>query len=446
MVDPVMPLASLWAAEPTELPRPRRAFAERLARARCCSTAPWARCCSAAASPSARRSTSSSRRARSSSAPIHREAIAAGADIIETNTFGANRFRLAPYGLADRAGRLNRRAAQLAREARDVAAVGTCSSPGRSARSRPPSTRPDASPRRTPSGPPSGSRSTACWRAASTCSSSRPPRRSRSCCCHRGGAAPARTCRSLASMTFGEDLVAIDGTTPETAARALAAAGVDGLGVNCGVGPGGLPRGAGADGRGDRGAPLLIMPNAGLPSRVEGQFVYAADPAYFAGAVPRFLEAGARLIGGCCGTTPEHIAAMRQALDRELARASGTATAIAAAPTLRRPVRHRRDAWSRERARASATARRRRRPPASPAGLADGRFVISVEIDPPRSVRIERTLEAARAARRRPASTWSTSATARWPACAWARWPSPSASSTTWTSSAWSTSRPATAT
>jgi homocysteine S-methyltransferase len=75
------------------------------------------------------------------------------------------------------------------------------------------------------------------------------------------------------------------------------------------------------------------MPNAGLPTRIEGRFVYAADPAYFAAEVPRFLDAGARLIGGCCGTTPEHIAAMRGALD-----AIGTAMP-AETPAAERPAR-----------------------------------------------------------------------------------------------------------
>jgi homocysteine S-methyltransferase len=140
--------------------------------------------------------------------------------------------------------------------------------------------------------------------------------------------------------------------------------------------------------------PLLIMPNAGLPSRVEGQFVYAAGPAYFAEAVPRFLAAGARLVGGCCGTTPDHVAAMRQALDKELARVRGTEAATAGGPV-------RLEAGASPRStivERSGTVTPHEPPP--PTGLAtklgEGRFVISVEIDPPRSVRIERTIEAAR--------------------------------------------------
>ncbi len=323
---------------------------------------------------------------------IHREYAAAGADIIETCTFGANRLRLAPYGLADRAGRLNRRAAQLAREARDVAGrdVLVAGSIG-----------PLAAPIQTPDRPDEHSIRAAIREqveglleggvdlliletSSDLADLLLAIEEARALC----------DLPVLASMTFGEDLVAMDGTTPEAASIALAAAGVDGLGVNCGVGPVACLE-ALAQMAPDHGAsPLLIMPNAGLPSRVEGQFVYAAGPAYFAESVPRSLAAGARLIGGCCGTTPDHIAAMRQALDRELARASGTAAALAAAPTLGAGAAPRTVVT--ERAPGSATAQEA--PPATGLArkLAEGRFVISVEIDPPRSVRIERTLEAAR--------------------------------------------------
>jgi homocysteine S-methyltransferase len=199
----------------------------------------------------------------------------------------------------------------------------------------------------------------------------------------------------VASLTFGEDLSVADGTDPASAATALCVAGVDVIGVNCGSGPI-----AGIDVleqmapvAGD--TPLLIMPNAGLSGRVSGEFVWAAEPSYFAEEVPGFLSAGARLIGGCCGTTPEHVAAMRQALDREGARrassgSAGPASASAPAPRPRSAEE-----------RATATAATPDAPDAPPPTglaqkLAEGRFVISVEIDPPRSVRIERTLESAR--------------------------------------------------
>lgn len=364
---------------------------------------------------------------------IHREYAVAGADILETCTFGANRMRLAPYGLAERAGRLNRRAAQLAREARDVAGrdVLIAGSMG-----------PLAAPIHGPEHPDKRTMRTAIREQVEGLLE--------------GGVdlllietasdladllltvAEARALCDLpvvASMTFGEDLAAMDGTTPEVAARALAAAGVDALGVNCGVGPVACLDALGQMTAEATGIPALIMPNAGLPARVQGQFVYAAGPAYFADAVPGSLAAGARLIGGCCGTTPDHIAAMRQALDKEIARARGTASAgdrpsgtaagadrpsgtasvgdrpagaTAASTTddgTARPhgetARPTLEAGASPRStlgdRATGTAPQDAPPPTGLARkLAEGRFVISVEIDPPRSVRIERTIESAR--------------------------------------------------
>lgn len=320
---------------------------------------------------------------------IHRESIAAGADAIETDSFGANRFRLEPFGLAKDAARLNRRAAQLAREARDVSGrdvlVGGSIGPlGHAVRG--PERASDADIRSAfreqIEGLLEGGADLLVFETFSDLDELL------------AGIAEARTLGDLpivAQMTFGEDLVAMDGTSPQTAATALAAAGVDAVGVNCGAGP--LVCLDALDQMGLPSASLArsIMPNAGLPQRVEGQFVYAAGPAYFGDAVARFLAAGARIIGGCCGTTPEHVAAMRQALDRTLAREQGTAAAttgpLGSGATPRATIAER-----------AASGPAQEPPPATELAraLAQRRFVVSVEIDPPRSVRIERTIEAAR--------------------------------------------------
>jgi homocysteine S-methyltransferase len=320
---------------------------------------------------------------------IHREYINAGADVIETDTFGANRLRLAPFGLGDRAARLNRRAAQLAREARDVAgrdvlvagSIGPPTAPLRGPE-RPPDHEIRSALREQIEGLLEGGADLLVLETFSDLDDLL------------AGVHEARAVCDLpvvASMTFGEDLVAIDGTTPEDAAAALVAAGVDAVGINCGAGPvaclEAIGQMAGTE------APLFIMPNAGLPARVEGQFVYAAGPAYFAEAVPRFLAAGARMVGGCCGTTPEHIAAMRPALDRELARATGTASAVGAELPLGEGAAPRATIVERS---GSATVAEAPPPTGLRRRLDEGGFVISVEIDPPRSVRIERTIEAAR--------------------------------------------------
>ena len=332
-------------------------------------------------------------------AAVHREYIAAGADIIETNSFSANRVHLAQLGLADRTVLINRRAAQLAREAREVAGVEVLVAG---------SVGPISSPLHGPS-------HVSALTAAEAVSEQLEglleggidlvQLETSSDLAHLLAAIEAarRLCDLplVASLTFGEDLRMADGTEPAVAAAALQRAGADVIGVNCGSGPI-----AGVDALGElapaaAGTPLLIMPNAGLSGRVGGAFVWAAEPAWFAEEVPDFLAAGARLVGGCCGTTPEHVAAMRQALDREHARRAGAAGAAGAAgqvtPVVASASAPRRRAAADERGASTRDATTPQAPP--PTGLATalaaGRFVISVEIDPPRSVRIERTLASA---------------------------------------------------
>jgi homocysteine S-methyltransferase len=319
---------------------------------------------------------------------IHREYIEAGADAIETHSFGANRLRLSPYGLADKAAIFNRRAAQIAREARDVAGKRDVLVAG------------SIGPLETPLHGPDAAKEQAIQAAFreqieglleggvdfllfETFSDLRELLI---------GISEAKALSDLpivAQMTFGEELLSVDGTSPQTAATALAAAGVDAVGVNCGVGPQICLDALTQMGRPSAGLARSIVPNAGLPQRIEGQFIYAAGPAYFADEVPRFLDAGARIIGGCCGTTPEHIRHMRQALDIYGAR-QRSLSAIVDKPevggTPRTPVAERHSGPAAE--------------PPPPTRLAQlltsDTFVVSVEIDPPRSVRIERTIEAGR--------------------------------------------------
>jgi len=322
---------------------------------------------------------------------IHREYILAGADAIETNSFGANRFRLAPYGLHEQAGRLNRKAAQLAREARDVAArdvlvmgsIGPLGAPVRG-----PARLPDAAVRtgfrEQIEGLLEGGADALLFETFSDLEELLL------------GVAEARSLSDVpivAQMTFGEDLTAIDGTDPQTMATALAAAGVDAVGVNCGAGPLVCLDALQQMGRPSAGLARSIVPNAGLPQRVEGQFVYAAGPAYFGEVVERFLQSGAQIVGGCCGTTPDHIAQMRLAIDRLTGRPASATKAATSAHTIygaaprTPPVEP-----------AGATSAVNEPPPPTRLGqrLAERAFVVSVEIDPPRSVRVERTIEAAR--------------------------------------------------
>ncbi len=313
----------------------------------------------------------------------HREYLVAGAELIETLTFGANRLRLAPAGLEISAGLLNRRAATLAREARDVAgrealvggSIGPLESAGRGGVRHPEAVSRDAF-REQLDGLLEGGIDVVVLETFVDLDE---------LLIALEVARGASDLPIIASLTFGEALTLPNGTGPEAAARLVAAAGADVVGVNCGAGPQGC-----IDALEQMSAVLAgavassVMPNAGLPQRLADRFVYSAAPEYLAAMTARMLAAGARIVGGCCGTTPAHIAAMRATLD--LARPlpgpevhRSVATAVRPATDAGRPV-----------------ATSELPPTRLAAALAAGQFAISVEIDPPRSIRIERTIEAAR--------------------------------------------------
>ena len=331
---------------------------------------------------------------------IHREYIEAGADVIETNTFGANRFRLAEYGLEKLAGRLNRKAAQLAREARETSgkdvliggSIGPLGPTGRIT-NRPHPGIARAAFREQIEGLLEGGADIFILETFDSLET---------ILLAIEEARRASDLPVIAQMTFSEGMALIDGSTPESATAALIEARVDAVGVNCGTGPlvclealvrTGPPSGTVA---------RSIVPNAGLPQRIEGQFVYSAGPEYFGDMVPQMVAAGARIVGGCCGTTPQHTVAMRAAVDALATDAHGPQTLVAS------PAAHGdADADTGGQAPAAAAAPRTPRiettggndatPPSGLARkLAAGSFVVAVEIDPPRSIRIERTIEAAR--------------------------------------------------
>ena len=311
----------------------------------------------------------------------HREYLEAGAELIETLSFGANRVRLAAWGLAGDASRLNRRAAQLAREAREVSgrdalvggSIGPLGGPGRGGDVDAATAR--AAYREQIDGLLEGGADVLVLETFSDLDQ---------LVLALEEARAATDVPILASLTFGEEMTLADGSDPQSAATVLAIAGADAVGVNCGAGPTACLEALEAMGPGTDEEPVRsIMPNAGLSQRFEGRFLYAAGPEYLGTVTPRLVAAGARLVGGCCGTTPAHIAAMRSALDGLAAEV--VEADAATAPTAARPI-------------AVAPEVPDGAPP--PTRLAEllrlGRFVVSVEIDPPRSIRIERTIEAAR--------------------------------------------------
>jgi homocysteine S-methyltransferase len=169
-------------------------------------------------------------------------------------------------------------------------------------------------------------------------------------------------------MTFTRDDRTLLGDSPTAVAVKLAELGVDLIGINCSGGPAQIWRIL----RTMRGvvpqARFSVMPNAGWPEQVGGRVMYPANPAYFGEYARAFCEAGARLVGGCCGTTPEHIQAMREALDRE---PGGCYEVMGEGATV---------------VEADERLLSAEQPTRLAQKLAAGKFVISVEMDPPRGL------------------------------------------------------------
>ena len=115
----------------------------------------------------------------------------------------------------------------------------------------------------------------------------------------------------VAQMTTEEDGNSLDGAPPEEFVPALERAGASVIGVNCSVGPAPMLETIERIARVSR-KPLSAQPNAGRPREIEGRNIYLSSPEYLASYARRFVQHGVRLVGGCCGTTPEHIRQIRQ--------------------------------------------------------------------------------------------------------------------------------------
>jgi homocysteine S-methyltransferase len=235
---------------------------------------------------------------------VHRAYREAGAEILETNTFGGNRVRLDRYGLGDRVYDVNKAGAELAREVAgdDLYVAGSVGPLGI---------------RIEPYGPTAREEARAFFREQAEALAA-------------GGIdlfvietfsdlseieQAILGCRDaadlpvVAQMTVYTDGNTLYGYDPARIARHLDNTGADVIGLNCSVGPAMILKAiqvmADVTNR-----PLSAMPNAGLPREVEGRKMYMASPEYFAKYTRRLLQAGVRFIGGCCGTTPDHVRAM----------------------------------------------------------------------------------------------------------------------------------------
>ncbi len=239
---------------------------------------------------------------------VHLAYIKAGAEVIETNTFGANKFRLQKFGLGEKVREFNLAGARVAREVAgdDLYVAGAVGPLGV---------------RLEPLGHTSREEARAVFREQITAlveggvdliivetmmdlnEAHQALRAAREV-----GQLPV-----IVQMTVQDDGSTPIGTLPEDFARALDEWGADLIGVNCSVGPAAvletLERIAAVTEK-----RLSAQPNAGMPRTVEGRNLYLCSPEYMASYARRFIQTGARLVGGCCGTTPEHIKAIKTAV------------------------------------------------------------------------------------------------------------------------------------
>jgi methionine synthase / methylenetetrahydrofolate reductase(NADPH) len=308
---------------------------------------------------------------------IHREYVKAGAEILETNTFGANRARLAAFGIAEKLSAINQAGVRVAREAAADSHAYVAGAIG------------PLGLRIEPLGPTSFTEAREIFREQATALleggadlliletfGNLDELREAVQAAHEasGGAVPI-----VAQVTIDDFGHLPGGTDPESFTREMDSWPVDVIGLNCSVGPKATLETIELMMQYST-KPMSAMPNAGLPTRVEGRNIYLCSPEYMAQYARRLLWAGVRIIGGCCGTTPDHIKLIRsetrslQPAAKKLAVTVETphakVHALAAVPVAQKSKLG--------------------------AKLAEGKFVSFVEILPPRGVDAKLEIDGAR--------------------------------------------------
>jgi homocysteine S-methyltransferase len=307
---------------------------------------------------------------------IHQNYLQAGAEIIETNTFGANAFRLARHSLVDKVKDINRAGARLARDAAKSFDVWIAGSVG-----------------------PLGTRIEPLGKTSFQ--EARDAFREQIEALVEGGvdlliletfgyleeihqailAAKdvAPSLPLIAQVTIDEDGDCLDGSDPETFAPKLAEWGADVIGCNCSVGPVAMLD-AMERVRAATSLPLSAQPNAGIPRAVEGRNIYLCSPEYMANYAQQFVTVGVSVVGGCCGTTPDHIREMKNVLRVSEAKGKAASAQVVEGHSAPKPI--------------PAIALEQRSPLG--ARLAGGEFITMVEIVPPKGIDIRREVEGAR--------------------------------------------------
>jgi homocysteine S-methyltransferase len=257
---------------------------------------------------------------------VHEQYLQAGAEVIETNTFGANAFRLERFGLRDKVGEFNRAGAAIARQCVDaivekqggqafvagaVGSLGSRLGAGAGEISK------DAAREAFAEQIAALAEGGVDFLMAETMMS---VDEAEQAVLAAGEAAPGMKIGVL--FTVDDNGNCLDGESPEAAVERVVAAGADAVGCNCSMGPPIVLRVVERM-RKVTTLPIVAMPNAGLPSNVEGRNIYLSSPEYMGSFARKFVRAGASWVGGCCGTTPAHIRAMRGSLRAMEAQDSG---------------------------------------------------------------------------------------------------------------------------
>jgi methionine synthase I (cobalamin-dependent)/5,10-methylenetetrahydrofolate reductase len=307
---------------------------------------------------------------------IHHEYLQAGAEVIETNTFGGNAIRLARHGLAERARDINLAGARLAKEAAKSFDAWVAGSVG-----------------------PMGIRIEPLGKTSRE--EARGIFAEQIAALVEGGVdlliletfgymdelhqaiLAAREINPkipvVAQVTIDDDGNCLDGSSPETFGTRLTEWGVDVVGCNCSVGPVAMLSAIERVRRvTDR--PLAAQPNAGMPRNVEGRNIYLASPEYMASYARKFVAAGVKLVGGCCGTTPDHTRTMKSNLRAGEARSRTSTFPVSSAPPSPSEME-------------VAPLEKRSRMGAK---IARGEFVTMVEVVPPKGTDVAKELEGAR--------------------------------------------------
>jgi methionine synthase I (cobalamin-dependent)/5,10-methylenetetrahydrofolate reductase len=314
---------------------------------------------------------------------IHEEYLQCGAEIIETNTFGANSVRLARYGFEDQVAAINEAGVRLARQAVEqlkdkqsgtawvagsVGPLGIHLEPlGKTSLEEARAVFAEQIRALVAGGPGVGADLLVLETMPALNEAEQALLAAREV---------APDIPVIALVTVDEDANCLDGATPEVAAAKLAAWGADAIGVNCSTGPVTVLTAVECMAAASS-LPLVVMPNAGMPRAVDGRNIYLCSPEYMASFTKKFLRAGVQFVGGCCGTTPNHIRAMKSATR------AVEAQKIAPSHTSREPiVTETPPAPIEERSRLGRL-------------IHDGKFVTMVEIVPPKGIDCSKELAGA---------------------------------------------------